>query len=100
MQPFNVKVGHDEAGRVYTILPEKTYFAIMSEDHIIAAIEEKKGIWTEVPLAKVHSHDLEIRSSGLHQQGSLLPLPIEDIGREISLILAGLPESSEDETGR
>ncbi|MCZ4224823.1 hypothetical protein [Pedobacter rhodius] len=97
MQPFNVKIGQGEACQSYTILPEESYFAIMFNDRIITAIKEKGGVWIEVPLAKVHSHDLEIISSGLHQQGSVLPLPIEEIGKEVSLILAGLPESDQDD---
>lgn len=97
MQPFNVKVSQGETDHIYTILPERGYFAIMFKDRIIAAVEEKKGTWAEVPLSKVHSHDLEIRSIGLHQQGFLLPLPIEKIGREITLVLSGLPEANQDD---
>jgi len=98
MQPFNVKIGEGDLCQSYTVLPEKDYYSIIFNDKIICAIEEKDGNWVEIPLAEVHSHDLEIKSSGVHQQGAALEVPIEEIGREISLVLAGLPESSQDET--
>ena len=97
MQPFNLTIGQGDSCQLYTVLPEASHYVILYDGQIIGAIAEKKGAWAEVPLSEVHTLDLEIRSSGLHQQGSILPLPVEEIGKAISLILAGLPESAPDD---
>lgn len=100
MQPFNITIGTADSCQLYTILPESSYYAILIDDRIVGAIAEKSGDWIEVPLAKVHSHDLEIKSSGLHQQGSFMALPVGEIGKQISLILAGLPEKGHNKECR
>jgi len=96
MQPFNFEVCQGDSTLTYTIIPEQDHYTIMFHDRIIAAIALQQGKWREIPLAKVHSHDLEIASSGLHQEGSFLKLPVEEIGNKISLLQAGLPESGKD----
>jgi len=44
----------------------------------------------------VQSHDLEVISSRLHEKGSTFELPVEELGREISLLKAGLPEAGSE----
>ena len=93
MQPFNVKICRGDSSITFTVLPEKSHYSILFNDRIIGAIAEKNGNWVEVPLALVQSHDLEVISSRLHEKGSTFELPVEELGREISLLKAGLPEA-------
>ncbi|KLT63850.1 hypothetical protein [Pedobacter sp. BMA] len=98
MQPFNVKVERSGTCHLFTVLPKDSYYEIMSDDKIIGAIVEKHGAWEELPLGSVHTDDLELNSVGVYQKDSALPLPVNEIGKEINLILAGLPEHDQNDT--
>lgn len=98
MQPFNVKVMRSGACHLYTVLPRDSYYEILSEDKIIGAVIEKNGNWVEFPLGFIQTDDLEVKSVGIYQADSVLPLPVKEIGKEITLMLAGLPEQEQNDS--
>jgi len=96
MQPFNILIGEGAACQLYTVLPEKSCYAIIVDDRIVGAIALDEGRWVEKSLAMVGTKNIPLLSSMVYQADSILPLPVETLGREIELVLAGLPEPDGD----
>ncbi|MFC4210865.1 hypothetical protein ACFOWA_06720 [Pedobacter lithocola] len=94
MQPFNINIGQGQECQLYTIIPKHPAYAIMVSDNVVAVIEQEEGTWVKRQLSEVDIEDLHIDPS---LGESLTQAVVDELGREIELVLAGLPEPNPDE---
>jgi len=92
MQPFNVKIGQRLDCELYTVLPGRSGYAVMLNDNVVAVIAEEEGKWIEKEPDAFDFKDLS------HEKGqSLSEEVVEELGKEINLALAGLPEPDQED---